>query len=576
MRRNSFLKLCVLLILFFLLPSSISAQTEVDGREKITLFEVDLLLEQDTDIRIKERIHYYFPEERHGIFRYIPINKRSEGNPLKKSTAVDIESVRYYPEANPSDILRFSSTSSDSDSEVVVKIGSPNIFVQGAYVYEIDYVVRNGINYFEDHDELYWNIIGTGWEIPIEKVIANIVVPGEITEVVCYTGIYGSKDSNCEVSNLENNKFTLSSTGALDRNEAITVAVSMPKGTLEDLLAKQQRKIAKINAICLSFLGLIPLFYLLHHRKEKGEKSKLVIVPNFHPPKDINLIMADSLLTGGAKMSKSITAEIINFAIDGHIEIEQVKKKEYILRKKSNGESIQEETSLYLFNSLFKDSDEVNTKYKNYSLGSTFLTISAKVRKDMALKGYIHGKRDSMKRILLALFMSLSILPIWVFIYLAILGAVVGGIAIVVTYFAIFILFTGMNTKTVKGKETSALLLGLKMYIKTAEKHRIEFHNDPEKYRGVFEQLLPYAILFGLEKKWVKEFEDIYTTPPDWYRGDISTFNASVLMSSISSIRENVSYTATPTGGGFGGGSSGSGGGGSSGGGGGGGGGGSW
>jgi len=84
------------------------------------------------------------------------------------------------------------------------------------------------------------------------------------------------------------------------------------------------------------------------------------------------------------------------------------------------------------------------------------------------------------------------------------------------------------------------------MYINTAEKHRIEFHNDPKKYLGVFESLLPYAIIFGLEKKWAEEFEDLYKEPPTWYAGDISTFNTLVLANSISSVSRNIQTSSAP------------------------------
>jgi uncharacterized membrane protein YgcG len=87
---------------------------------------------------------------------------------------------------------------------------------------------------------------------------------------------------------------------------------------------------------------------------------------------------------------------------------------------------------------------------------------------------------------------------------------------------------------------------GLKMYIDTAEKHRIEFHNNPTKFRGVFEKLLPYAIIFGLEKKWSEEFKEIYQEPPTWYQGDISAFNSYLLASSISDISRNVKSKSAP------------------------------
>jgi uncharacterized membrane protein len=84
------------------------------------------------------------------------------------------------------------------------------------------------------------------------------------------------------------------------------------------------------------------------------------------------------------------------------------------------------------------------------------------------------------------------------------------------------------------------------MYINTAEKHRIEFHNDPKKFRGVFETLLPYAMIFGLEKKWAKEFEDLYKdTQPDWYRGDFDVFDIYMLTMVTNSLNRSVKSATT-------------------------------
>jgi len=123
-------------------------------------------------------------------------------------------------------------------------------------------------------------------------------------------------------------------------------------------------------------------------------------------------------------------------------------------------------------------------------------------------------------------------------------------------------------------------LLGLKMYIKTAEKDRVKFFEKDltkEKKIRLFEQILPYALVLGVGKYWSKAFKDIYTKPPDWYSGDISTFNTIHLFNSLNTSTRAMasSFTARP-GGGAASGSSGFGGGGFSGGGFGGGGGGAW
>jgi len=45
----------------------------------------------------------------------------------------------------------------------------------------LHYRVRNGLRFFEDHDELYWNVTGTEWTVPIEAASAHIVLPPGIT-----------------------------------------------------------------------------------------------------------------------------------------------------------------------------------------------------------------------------------------------------------------------------------------------------------------------------------------------------------------------------------------------------------
>jgi uncharacterized membrane protein YgcG len=133
------------------------------------------------------------------------------------------------------------------------------------------------------------------------------------------------------------------------------------------------------------------------------------------------------------------------------------------------------------------------------------------------------------------------------------------------------------------GLELKRYILGMEMYIKVAEEERLKILQSPEgaaepidttdntRMIKLYERMLPYAILFGLEKEWSKRLGDYYETTnaqPNWYSGNNAVFNAVVLTSAISSFNSTTSYANSS--------SSGSGGGGSSGGGGGGGGGGGW
>lgn len=127
---------------------------------------------------------------------------------------------------------------------------------------------------------------------------------------------------------------------------------------------------------------------------------------------------------------------------------------------------------------------------------------------------------------------------------------------------------------------------GFKLYLETAEKARIDFHDDPLRSTEIFSQWLPYALALGVGEKWAKAFDRIPVTALGWYGSNDTNFSVSSFTYSMSQFSEAVGVGPVNRSSGFGGSrrssgssssrSSGSSGRGSSGGGGGGGGGGSW
>ena len=71
-----------------------------------------------------------------------------------------------------------------------------------------------------------------------------------------------------------------------------------------------------------------------------------------------------------------------------------------------------------------------------------------------------------------------------------------------------------MPRKTQKGRIAWEQITGLEEYIRRAEVEDIQAQDR----RGVFERLLPYAIIFGLSNRWAKAFAGLYAQPPDWYQ----------------------------------------------------------
>ncbi|MBQ3511939.1 MAG: DUF2207 domain-containing protein [Bacilli bacterium] len=145
------------------------------------------------------------------------------------------------------------------------------------------------------------------------------------------------------------------------------------------------------------------------------------------------------------------------------------------------------------------------------------------------------------------------------------------GIACVV---GMIVTYTYMPKRTPYGNEMLGKLKGFKTFLETAEKERLEamVMQNP----NYFYDILPYTYVLGISDKWIKQFEEIGLTEPDWYDGTdhFSPKSFGKFMDqTMTSAKSSMSSSPSSSGGGGGGGSSG---GGSSGGGSGGGGGGSW
>jgi uncharacterized membrane protein len=119
-----------------------------------------------------------------------------------------------------------------------------------------------------------------------------------------------------------------------------------------------------------------------------------------------------------------------------------------------------------------------------------------------------------------------------------------------------------MPARTVQGARALERVLGFEEFLRRVEGDRLErVVKTPE----MFERFLPFAMAFGVERKWAKAFQDIYREPPTWYVGstagpfDMSGFSSR--LGDLSSRAESTmsSSPRSSNGSGFSGGSSGGG-----------------
>jgi uncharacterized membrane protein YgcG len=383
-------------------------------------------------------------------------------------------------------------------------------------------------------------VIGPGWQVPILKANAKVTTFTEPTEDICYTGAEGSTTQNCQFAKTDNG-YTLETTSRLEPFEAFTFALKFPPDSIED------RSTQIWLGIIISNLGiLLPIpvaIVLLSMLKKKWKNKEITIIPHYEVPDDLDPLIGGYVYQLKQEF-KHISAAIIWLATKGYLSIEKEGKKTFLTK---GAKDIQPESSHIedLFNALFEKEDRVKIGKMPTSFTNKVQSIFSSAKSNSS--EYIDSKRVTAKSLLsmLGFFAAgggfFFLLPL-----LTVFAAAGTAIGVGISGILIAVIASKIDIRSKEGNELYYELKGLRMYIDTAEKHRIEFHNDPEKFRGVFEELLPYAMVFGLEKKWAKEFEELYKdTQPDWYRGDFNAFDAYMLNRSLNTLNKGVKSATT-------------------------------
>jgi uncharacterized membrane protein len=543
--------------------------------EQINDFQTSIKINPDASINVTEKIFYDFGDtEHHGIYRDIPIKyKRNNLNYNLKISNISVADEAGQP---------YQFTTSRFGNYIKIKIGDPDATISGAHEYDINYKINRAINYFSDHDELYWNSAGNDWQVDIAQAEAEVTLPAGVDKnkitTDCYFGAVGSQDK-CESKIKEG--LLLFSTGSLVSGEGMTIVAGFPKGlvveptTLDNLIYTLEDN----WVFGLPFLIFILLF-LVWFKFGRDPRDSHPVVAQYEVPDNLTPIEVGTLIDTRVD-NKDLSAEIIYLAINGYIKIirqEGVKilgvniGTDYLLEKLKTSASLNNDFDKQLLDALIPGQERKLSDLKlDTGAAGKFRDVKADVYKKLDNAGYF-SKNSTLFKIV---FSSIGSLLIVGAIFAVIMfNDVILLISLIVSG-VIFIIFAQfMRQRTLKGVEVENYLKGLKLYLSVVEKDRLNFHNAPEKNPQTFEKFLPYAMVLGVEKAWAGQFEGIYKEPPTWYSSPgLNTFSVIAFTSDLHSFSSsaNMSMAASAQGG-----SSGSGGGGFSGGGFGGGGGGSW
>jgi len=497
-------------------------------------------------------------------------------------------------------------------------------YVHGEQTYVIEYTQSDVTSTETDladgvtRDEFYWDTNGTGWAQPFGEVSATVrvhadLVPAISGDAICYYGYDGTTDQ-CDIDG-DDGEYS-ASVNDLFPYQNMTVVIPFEQGTFAGAPFWAYVPILALIAAALVLFGLITAL-VVRFVFWRDAKGRGIVIAQYEPPAGLSMMLAANI-AGNPK--KGMAATIVDLAVQKNLRIlehDQGWSKVFGVQKLSSADLAPDEQrvmgALFSVNPfsvgsllpgiknllslggsapqpLPEPEGEVRWLTKGDTvLGQQVVALTKAIEKEAEAGGL---RRKPSSRPLLLVVGSMVLAGILLIVQTIFGGeseiSIITGVVGLNAVPWIAILSAGLLARrrplTAKGAELKEHLEGLREFIRVAEADRLQMlqsvsgaervsTSDKTAIIKIYEKLLPFAVIFGLEKEWAQEIAKYYdTNPPDWYSGStgfqVAAFSAGLasLSSSVSTSYSSSSGSSS-SGGGGGGGSSGGGGGGGGGGG---------
>ena len=526
------------------------------GNLRIDLFDAELTLLDNGVLHIIERITVTFFTPHHGIEREIPISYRVPATGANRTITLRLEEVLL--DGSPVPLL-----SKAAGRYRYLRIGDPDRTITGTHTYTIAYTVNRVLLFHDDYIQLYWNVTGNEWRIPIDHVTASARFPETVdSDSISTTSYAGYTESLTRGQPAVQDELGrwLFEGGPFNPGEGLTIDLAVPREILPIHPPTFGQRVFwfldanKPAALpILVFLGMVLLWYRVGRDPRKG-----VIAPAFGPPSGMHAGEVGVLIDDRIDL-RDVSAMVIGLAIKGHIRIEEIGDEDPSFLDKAKAvigrampldyrfvrrDRPREDLSLVehtILDAIFEDNRDERTLS---SLESSFYKHLPAIRSHLygglIEQGYYPNNPERTRGFYrsLALFGLACGFGVGIVFTSPYLGVSIGLSGLIVLAFSPI-----MPRKTRKGVRVLEEVLGLARYIRLAEVDRIEFHNAPEKSPQVFERLLPYAIALNLTRIWTDQFKGLLTAPPEWYGGISPVFRGHIFALSMWHLSAGMNRT---------------------------------
>lgn len=465
-------------------------------------------------------------------------------------------------------------TTTPSGDFLSVTIAVPEgSYVQGEQHYVIQYIQRDVTRTFDDTgaDEFYWDINGTDWAQPFDRVSARVVLDPALAEslngnTACYRGAFGA-NLPCDASGFGEDPtvFTAEAT-RLDPGENVTIAIGFDQGIFAAAPAPAAHFLQRFPILIwggLASLAAALVTFVSALITGRSARTGRAIIAQYEPPAGISVALSAVLLRAN---NKAMTASLLDFAVRRKLRLlHHQETDQYGVQSLSSSGllPIDDLTFTRIFNgSTNAASVAPGTTYwfspESTRLGDAAVALKKRAQDAAKAQGLVKPANKKIIGWVVALMIIALTLPIFHsvifgdFALMTVLLAV--GINVLIWgLFGMIALLARRRRPTYEGALLLDHLKGLREYIRLAEADRIRMLQSASGVEvndqyvvHVYELLLPYAVLFGLEKEWQGELAKYYReSTPDWVAGSGTDSSSFIHALPIAAFTHAVSSSAT-------------------------------
>ncbi|XUY28371.1 DUF2207 domain-containing protein [Agrobacterium sp. rho-8.1] len=343
-----------------------------------------------------------------GIFRDFPLYALDK-NGNRTKVGFNVQSVER--DGSPEDWR-----TETIDGGIRIYTGNAERFLStGDHIFQITYTTDRQIRYFDDYDELTWNVTGNGWQFAMRDISATVSLPQGVqpTDTAVFTGTLGSKGKDARVMT-EGNEVFFASTRPFYQGEGMTIAVKLPKGAIDAPTAAQERswwlQDHLGSVLGISGFILILIYYYRAWSAVGRDPAKGIIVPRWDAPEGLSPALVNYVDHHGFSDSgwTAFSAASLNLAVKGYVVLEDLKNSVVIRRTEKPIEGKLQAGEAAILNTVDEPGMSFEINKKN---GSRVVSLGNAFRK--AIETEHSGKYYHANAGFIALGVALSIISVF-------------------------------------------------------------------------------------------------------------------------------------------------------------------